>query len=269
MNTKHWDRCFLLAIAFFVLVAGGCGGGGGGGVNSEFAISPKSLNIQVGDSRQIAASGFLAPLKWVSDNPAVAEVNASGASGAIVQALSEGTANILVEDGDGQQLTCSVTVSAEGTPPSPPASSGINGTWRIDSGTYNVDNGTQSVSASYKPNSAKAPEFEVEVKNSSIGQGYDIILSGFGVVASGFPVAEVWFEWETSSGGTSTGSIYAGTDFVKKADNIYLQIVDQPGISLHAEYEYSLIDNATLKYRALSELEDTKVEYELLLKRIN
>jgi hypothetical protein len=95
----------------------------------SISISPKSVSLAVGGTQTYTASGFdangkvfpVSTVTWHSDN-----LNVASVSGAVVNAVGEGTANITASASGVTSLNAAVIVSADASPvpapiPTPPA----------------------------------------------------------------------------------------------------------------------------------------------------
>jgi hypothetical protein len=129
-------RLTLVVVLLLTLVTIGCGAaptlstrsaGAPSGVIApmlhSITVSPKSVSLAVGGTQTYTAQGVDASGKqfpvsmfaWHSDNLDVASVSAS-ASGAVVNAVGEGTANITATASGVTSLNAAVVVSADATP---------------------------------------------------------------------------------------------------------------------------------------------------------
>jgi len=72
-------------------------------------LSPNNLELPVGASQTLTASGGLAPLIWSVDNPNVAKINPNTG---IIVGLSEGAAQIAATDANGVTASLAVVVKA-------------------------------------------------------------------------------------------------------------------------------------------------------------
>lgn len=112
------------------------------------SLSPVSASLSVGATQQLTAT--IAPsnatnktVSWASNNTSVATVNAGG----LVTAVASGSATITVTTADGgNTASCSVTVTASASLPSPWASSDIGSVGAAGSATYS--GGTFTISGS-------------------------------------------------------------------------------------------------------------------------
>lgn len=93
--------------------------------SGEIGLNLYTANVQPGQSVQLEVTGTGSAAQWRSSNESVALVNSQGT----VTGVSAGVANIICTV-DGQELSCTVTVSADAQPTAPaaapaPAADGI------------------------------------------------------------------------------------------------------------------------------------------------
>jgi hypothetical protein len=153
------------------------------------------------------------------------------------------------------------------TPEALPTTSGLNGTWRIESGTHKS---TYSEAVlSYKAADSTVEEFDIEV--------VEITEHSFGIPAEHYyyidvmsdatpdnnPIGWVSFDWISSTGTVMSSGVFPGGPVTKEREDHY-RSVETYGSSSRTETEYQLIDSDTLQYRSIT---STSTE-ELLLKRV-
>jgi hypothetical protein len=86
-------------------------GGGGGTPTALFSTAPSSLTLAVGAAGAYTVGGGRVPYAVSTSNAAVARASISGTAFAIT-GMAAGTAQVLVTDADGTQLTFAVTVGS-------------------------------------------------------------------------------------------------------------------------------------------------------------
>lgn len=230
-------------------------------------VSPSALNLQVGNSAQLTVKDFSGALTWTSDNTSVVTVMSKGNAIAEVQAVAEGKANILIKDDSETELKCPVSVFKGGIP-----SSGLNGTWRIDSGTMIASDDTRRATATYVPGSASASEFDIKVTKNDFDHLYSIILTGKGVEFSGTIASMIETKFARDDNPSYiTPQLFTGGGgcFSDLGNNVYEETTDDPTAPVTGKFRYSLQDDSTLRWNSWADAKDwLKGGIELTLKRV-
>ena len=252
MKFNRNSLCWLLVLVMALCVlSGGCGGSSSsdsGGSGSEDVSVPETPNTNTPDAPTTT------PETPSTDTPTTAPDNSSP--------LNE---------------------TPDSNTGSENVSSGLNGTWRVESGTYLLTiNGLGSNTMPYIQGSASASTFNITVSKNSGNDYYSIIFSGNGVRENGTTDSSVicYFDtgdWAQYMQESRMQVDVLGGDSFEYSNNTYStnKVYNYVNENYAASISFSMPDNSTITYKmymnAETEGDGSGVVHnvEFTLKRVN